>query len=224
MTPGSVSIILALSSALIYGMADYCGGRSSRVQPSVLVALVGQTFSLVIVFVALAIAGTSFPGGASLGWGGLGGAAGAIGLACFYDALARGEMTVVAPLTAVVGASLPIAVGLATGERPKAIAYGGIALAIVAVALVSGAIGTHERRTSARVMGLAVVAGIGFVTLFGRSTGPVTTPGCGHSWPHAPFRSHCSRCSCSPAAPGSRPAAARSASPWSPARSTWLRT
>jgi drug/metabolite transporter (DMT)-like permease len=75
-------------------------------------------------------------------------------------------MTVVAPISAVVGAVLPVAVGLATGERPEPLAYAGIAVAIGSVALVSGAIGHHDRPTPRRIMGFAVAAGAGFGILF----------------------------------------------------------
>ena len=63
-------------------------------------------------------------------------------------ALANGAMTVVAPITAVVSAVVPVAVGVALGERPRRLALVGVAVAIVAVALVSGVGGRAERPTS----------------------------------------------------------------------------
>ncbi len=161
-----MSILFALSSALVYGVADYCGGRSSRFHPSAIVTVVGQSVSLVLIAIAVFVIGTPFPHAATLGWGLAAGAAGAVGLASMYYAFANGSMTVVAPITAVVGAALPVGAGIADGERPEAIAYVGIATAIVAVALVSGAIGRHERPTSRRIMGFAVLAGVGFGLLF----------------------------------------------------------
>ena len=56
-------------------------------------------------------------------------------VASFYFALAHGAMTVVAPITAVVSAVVPVAVGMATGERPAPVALIGVAVALVAVAL-----------------------------------------------------------------------------------------
>jgi drug/metabolite transporter (DMT)-like permease len=161
-----VSILLALSSAVVYGVADWCGGRASRFHPSALVTLVGQMVSLVLVAAAVVFIGTPIPDAATLAWGALAGAAGAVGLASLYYAFANGSMTVVAPISAVVGAVLPLSVGLASGERPKTIAYAGIALAIASVALVSGAIGTRDRSTPRRIIGFAVVAGLGFGTLY----------------------------------------------------------
>ena len=162
----AMTILLAFCSAMVYGVADYCGGRSTRSSPAVVVALVGQVVSVVLLAVALLVTGTPMPDGHTLAWGAGAGISGAVGLTAFYFALANGSMTVVAPLTAVVGAVLPVGVGLATGERPEPIAYVGIAVAVVAVALVSGAVGNHERSTRRLVLAAAVVAGLGFGGLF----------------------------------------------------------
>ena len=133
-----MAILLALGSALVYGVADYCGGRSSRFHPAAVVTLIGQTVSLLIVGTLVLLGNTPMPDGATLAWSLGGGAAGAFALLALYHAFAHGAMTVVAPLSAVVGAAVPVIAGRIVGERPAAIAYVGIALALVAVALVSG--------------------------------------------------------------------------------------
>ena len=46
-------------------------------------------------------------------------------------------MTVVAPVTAVTSAALPVVVGLAQGEKPGALRLLGVFCALVAIALVS---------------------------------------------------------------------------------------
>jgi drug/metabolite transporter (DMT)-like permease len=71
-----------------------------------------------------------------LAWGGLAGVAGVIGLVLFYRALSAGAMTVVAPVTGVTSAAIPVVVGLLAGERPSGRSLlGGCAL--LAIALVS---------------------------------------------------------------------------------------
>jgi drug/metabolite transporter (DMT)-like permease len=75
-------------------------------------------------------------------------------------------MTVVAPTTAVVSAVLPVLVGLGLGERPSATALIGIVAACLAVALVSGAIGTRHQETRFSTVVLAAAAGIGFGFIF----------------------------------------------------------
>ncbi len=157
-----MAILLALGSALVYGVADYCGGRSSRFHPAAVVTLIGQTVSLLIVGALVLLGNTPAPDGATFAWSLGGGAAGAFALLGLYYAFAHGAMTVVAPLSAVVGAVVPVVAGRIVGERPASIAYLGIALAIVAVALVSGAVGGRHQPTPPRIALLAAAAGFGF--------------------------------------------------------------
>ena len=91
---------------------------------------------------------------------------GALGIAGLYHGLANGEVSVVAPVTAVVGVVVPVVVGLATGERPTVIALVGIGAAVVAIALVSGAVSRRERQTPMRIVVLAAVVGACFGSLF----------------------------------------------------------
>ena len=161
-----MAIFLAALCAATYGVADYCGGRASRSVASTIVALLGQATSLVLVVVGVALIGTPVASAHDLWWGAAGGAAGGLALIAFYRALSRGAMAVVAPTTAVVSAVLPVVVGLGLGERPSATALVGIVAACLAVALVSGAIGTRHQVTRFSTVVLAVAAGIGFGFIF----------------------------------------------------------
>ena len=162
-------IVLALSCAVVYGFADYCGGTATRVHPAAIVTLLGQSLSLILVAAAVGIAGTPLAPMHDLAWGAAGGAAGAVGLVSFYWALGHGAMTVVAPTAAVVGAIVPVVVGLALGERPHPVAFAGIVFAVLCVALVSGA-GERDPegrpRTPRPVLTAALLAGLGFGSLF----------------------------------------------------------
>jgi drug/metabolite transporter (DMT)-like permease len=149
-----------------YGVADYCGGRSSRTVASSLVTLVGQSLSLVLVAIGLVAMSTPWPDSASLLWGAAGGAVGAAALVLFYFALSNGVVTVVAPITAVTSALVPVVWSLADGERPAPVAYLGIVVALVAVALVSGATGSPGAVTSRLVVGCSLLAGAGFGVIF----------------------------------------------------------
>ncbi len=160
-------MLLATLSALTYGCADYSGGRASRALASTVVTVVGQGVSLVLVGCAVLVIGTPLAAGDDLGWGALGGVAGALGLMCFYHALGHGAVTVVAPITAVVGVLIPVVVGVALGDRPRLWGWVGMALAVAAVALVSGALGGERGlRTPAPIIGLAIAAGAGFGVIF----------------------------------------------------------
>ena len=161
-----MSILLALCSALVYGTSDYCGGRATRSAPVLVVTLVGQLVSAGLSAVLVAAIGDPFPAGVDVAWAAAAGSMSTVGVAAFYYALANGAMTVVAPITAVVSAVVPVGVGLATGERPSVWALVGVVLALAAVALVSGLLGVADRPTAPVIALCAVVAGIGFGLLF----------------------------------------------------------
>jgi len=161
-----VEILLAAAAALVYGVGDYCGGRATRKIDSLVVTCAGQIFSLMLLGIFLVILGDPTPGLRDWLWGAAGGLGGFVGLTFFYYALAKGSMTVVAPLAAVVSAALPIGTGLFLGERPSLIAYVGIVIAIVGIALVTGAVGTAHAPTKLAIVGVATLAGCGFGWMF----------------------------------------------------------
>lgn len=161
-----MTVLVALLSATVYGVGDWLGGRASRTQQSLVVAAVGQMVSLLMVGAVVVAAGTPSPGASTWWWAGAGGIVGALGIVGLYHGLAHGDVTVVAPVSAVVGAALPAVVGLAIGERPGALAIVGIVMAVAAVALVSGALGTHQHNTPPRIVVLSVFVGACFGSLF----------------------------------------------------------
>jgi drug/metabolite transporter (DMT)-like permease len=108
---------------------------------------------------------------ADLGWSVAGGIAGGIGIASLYRALAVGRMAVVAPVTAVLAATIPVIVGFTIDGLPKPIVLVGMAIAIGAVLLVSRVEDETEGRS--RGLGLAVLAGTGF-GLFGVCIGQLS--------------------------------------------------
>ncbi len=159
-------VVLALSSALVYGAADFCGGLASRRTGALAVVVASQLAGLLALLALLpALGGT--PTTADLAWGAAAGLAGATALAVFYRALADGVMSVVAPVTAVSAAAVPVLLGLALGERLGAAAVTGIALALVAVVLVA-AEGGAPTAAAVRGAGLgpALVAGAAFGLFF----------------------------------------------------------
>lgn len=74
---------------------------------------------------------------ADLVWGVLGGVSAGLGALFLYRGLARGSMSVVAPITAVGAACFPVLIGLGTGESLSALAWVAVGLALGAVLLVS---------------------------------------------------------------------------------------
>ena len=160
------AILLALASALVYGAADFCGGLATRRATAFAVVAFSQAAGLVLLLTLLPWLGGD-PAPADLAWGAAAGVAGAAGLVLFYRALAEGVMSVVAPVTAVSAAAVPVLGGLALGERIGVWAAVGILLALVAVVLVAAEGGLSSLR-AARPAGLvpALAAGAGFGLFF----------------------------------------------------------
>jgi uncharacterized membrane protein len=132
-----MAVLLGLLAAITYGSADFLGGLATKRNPAIRVALISQLFGFVLYLIALPLLPEGrFTGEAWL-WGGLAGLTGGVGLAFLYRGLAHGRMSVVAPITAVIAAILPVAFGLLTGERPSTLQLVGIGVAIPAIALVS---------------------------------------------------------------------------------------
>lgn len=112
-----MAVILGLAVALSYGAADFLGGLATKRTPVWAVVVLSQHSSLPLLAVLVLLAGGQ-PTGRALALGSAAGALGAVGLACLYRGLALGRMSVVAPVTAVGAAVVPLLWGLGRGERP----------------------------------------------------------------------------------------------------------
>ncbi len=153
-------------SAIVYGISDYSGGRISRRFAPVAVTLVAEVSLLLLLLVLIPLIERNAPTERAMLWGMFGGLAGSLALIGLYATLSRGNMTVVAPVTGVVSALVPVAVGFASGERPDAIAVIGIGAAIVAVALIGGLLGVAGQHVETRTVWMAIGVGSGFGMMF----------------------------------------------------------
>jgi drug/metabolite transporter (DMT)-like permease len=120
----------------MWGVSDFLGGAASRRTHPLRVAMLSVPIGIIpLVVLSLVIPGRVSP---PLIWVGLSaGLAGVAAILLLYVVLAAGPMGVMSPLTAVVAAVVPVGVGLVLGERPRPLAYLGMALAVVAIILVS---------------------------------------------------------------------------------------
>ena len=82
---------------------------------------------------------------------------GGIGILALYHGLSTGRMGVVAPISGVLAAAIPVALGIVLQGVPGPLRVAGMLLALVAVVLVSRAGG----RASRRDVGLGALAGLG---------------------------------------------------------------
>ena len=181
---------LALASAALYGAADFLGGLASRRASTIAIVLVSQIAGLIPLALLLFVL-PSAPSREDFIWGAIAGLAGSAGVALLYRALAVGTMSVVAPTTAVCAVMLPVFVEALRGERLPVVTQGGIALAIVAIVLVS----QHDTPSSDRVSshGRGLPAGVGLAFVSGVAIGMFflglarTSPDAG-LWPLAASR------------------------------------
>ncbi len=129
--------LLALVSAVLYGAADFFGGLTARRANTVATVLVSQFVGLALLLVVLPFLPAATISSRDWLWGIVAGFSGGIGVALLYRALAVGTMAVVAPITAVCAAMIPVLFAFGLGERLRPLTIVGIALAFVAIALVS---------------------------------------------------------------------------------------
>ena len=129
--------VLALASAVLYGSADFFGGLTARRANTIATVVWSQFAGLVLLLLALPFLPATTVSTRDWIWGFVAGFSGGIGVAFLYRALAVGTMAVVAPTTAVIAAMIPVLFAFATGERLRPLTFAGVALALVAIFLVS---------------------------------------------------------------------------------------
>jgi uncharacterized membrane protein len=165
-----VAVFLGLAVAASYGAADFFGGLASKRATSWSVVLLAQYVGLAFLTVLLLADRNASPTGTDLALGVAASSVGVVGVGLLYLGLARGPMGVVAPITAVGSAVVPMAWGLASGERPAVLALAGVGLALVAVVLVARTTDDETVPATARIarstLVVAVAAGLAFGMVF----------------------------------------------------------
>ncbi|WP_214368153.1 EamA family transporter [Pseudonocardia sp. H11422] len=155
--------LFAAPAAVAFGVADFAGGLAARRASTLTVTAVAQLTGLLALVPAVLL----FPGHpstVSAGIGVLAGLAGVCGLLLYFRGLAVGPMGVVAPLSAVVGAGLPLMIGVLLGERPGPVTLGAMAVALVAIVLATA--GSRRDRAAGTGLALGLGSGLGFGLFF----------------------------------------------------------
>lgn len=158
-----MGIILGLLAALLYGSSDFAGGLASRRMPSVTVNMIGGIAAGVAVWAALLASGAPAPAVVPVLWGVAGGLGGGLGSLALYRGLARGQMSVVGPVSAVSAAVVPVVAGVALGERLGLLTIAGIVVALPAIGLVAASGGGF----GGGKLGVSLIDGLGAGAAFG---------------------------------------------------------
>ena len=161
-----MAILLAALTSVFYGVFDFAGGMATR-RASVFAVVfwsnvMGLVLSGFIAFVYHQVFGATVTL-SDLAWGALSGVAAVAGVVAYYEGLAKGQMAVVAPVSAVTLALVPFLFGFLTGERYDLLPWIGVVMAAPALWLTV-ATPTREDRPGKAIYGLA--AGLGFSLMF----------------------------------------------------------
>lgn len=164
-----LAIVLALASAIGYGVSDFAAGLASRDVSVIPVTLLATVVSTVVVAAALPFAASPGPSAAALTWGFGAGLGGTLGAFALYLGYRHAAFSVAGPLSAVGSAGFSVLAGLLYGERPTNLALAGIVLALPAIVAVS--VSADEGAVTggggaARGVAFGLVAGAGFALLF----------------------------------------------------------
>jgi drug/metabolite transporter (DMT)-like permease len=161
-----MSALFALAAAIGWGSSDFAAGHASRKSSAISVVILTH-FAAVIALLCFAVdfgpvwmmfgdvvraVGPGSNGGpirwsgpgvsgsptaADLSWGLAAGLGGGFGAMLLFRGLGKGTMAVVAPITAAGAASIPVLFGILTGDPITVFGVAGIAVALVAIVLVS---------------------------------------------------------------------------------------
>jgi drug/metabolite transporter (DMT)-like permease len=159
-----MSQVLALSSAVFYGLGDFLGGIATRRSSVWTVTAWSQTLGLGVLAIGLIVVPAEVVTAADILWGALAGVIGLAGLAALYSTLASGSMTIVAPIAGATTAVIPVVVDLSQGAELSLRHWVGIGLALAAVLLIG--FDPAGRSTDVRMIGRAVFAGTAFGVFF----------------------------------------------------------
>ncbi len=162
-----ISILFGLTSAITWGAGDFAGGLSSRKLGAYRAVLYGDFFGLLLLFVVTGIYRENFPTLFPMLIAALAGMLGSMGLLVLYYSMINGQMSIAAPVSALLAATLPVIVGGIMDGLPKPLQFVGFGFALVAVWMISQGDSKEKfyigRLTDLR---LPLLAGLGFGSYF----------------------------------------------------------
>lgn len=156
----TIGVLLAISSALVWGSGDFCGGRAAtKSDPFQVLALAGIS-GIALLLVASRVAGEPLTLDTSLLWAAAAGLAGGGGIVALYSGLAVGSAATVAPLAAVAAAVMPVLFASLTLGPPGRVQLLGFLMALAGIWLVTR--GTPQGEASRAGVRYGMLAGLGF--------------------------------------------------------------
>ncbi|HNB37587.1 MAG TPA: DMT family transporter [Anaerolineales bacterium] len=157
------SILLGLASALSWGAGDFTGGLAARKVGAYRSVFYAEVVGILFLFLVIALTGEDMPGTRTMLFSALAGALGTIGLMLLYHSMAVGVMSIAAPVSALLAAALPVAVGIFSEGFPSILTLIGFGFALAAVWMISQSEGgVKDILSHLSDLKLPLLAGIGF--------------------------------------------------------------
>ena len=153
--------LFGLLSALSWGIGDFAGGLSSRKVGAYHTLMYGETIGLIFAFMLLPFLNEPFPDSHTIKWSIAAGLTGTIGLLAFFEAMRLGQISIIAPLAALIGAIIPVIAGSFIEGLPQPIIFLAFALAFLAVVLISLEKDEDNNKEKTRLL-LPLIAGTCF--------------------------------------------------------------
>lgn len=162
----SAALTLAVSAAVFLGASDFYAARSARTTASITVTRTAVMTSAVLSPLLLLAVDSQWILKDSI-LGGIGGLAMITGLMLLYHGYSVARMGVVAPLSSVLLATVPVVWDLINGIRPSAVSGVGMFIGAIALVLTSYVPGGGGSTVQGALLGLAsgMAFGIAFTVL-----------------------------------------------------------
>jgi drug/metabolite transporter (DMT)-like permease len=162
-----MAVLLALVAALVSGTADYAGGRAATRRSPLSVNFFVQSINAILLPLFAIAIGWDYLHRGDVVLGVVAGVSGGTAYLIFFRALAAGRMSVIAPLTALTTALVPVLVDLFDGVSLRAGRWTGVAMALIAIpALALRRDAGTGSLTLRQEIAYAIGAGIGFAGFF----------------------------------------------------------
>ncbi|MFW9991691.1 MAG: EamA family transporter [Candidatus Odinarchaeota archaeon] len=154
------AVFFGLAAATCWGAGDFSGGFATKRSNVYTVIIISQIIGMTFLVVLALILSERFPSLVDAFWGCMAGLCGGIGLVALYRGLSLGHMGIVAPISAVVTAIVPVIVGLSIEGLPAIQQLVGFGIALIAIWFISRT--DEETEIQIRYLGLPILAGLGF--------------------------------------------------------------
>ena len=151
------------------GSSDFAGGYGSRRANAFTLTAFSHVCAIALMLPIALAQHADLPSRASILWAVLAGSIGGFSLAIFYRALSCGQMGLVAPIGALLGAAIPALADVGMEGTPRRWTMVGFVLAILAIWLITRpepSEAANDASGHPKGVAMAALAGVGFASFY----------------------------------------------------------